>query len=90
MPMNLLLKELKTWQIKPIYEYGKIKLEGGDKTAREHYQNVLDKNPELQIELILDLAKSDKYVLELIEERAAIREADGLPGDLESAVRCNF
>lgn len=88
--MNSLLKELRYWQIKPIYYFGRIYLEGGDKTAREHYQNVLNENPELHINFILDLAKTDKNVLELIEERAAIRGADGLPDDLESAVRCNF
>jgi len=88
--MNSLLKELNGWQIKSLYEYGKIRLEGGDKTAREHYQKVLDENPELQIAFILDLAKHDKYVFELIEERAAIRAADGLLDDQYSAVSCNF
>ena len=86
----MFLKEILSWQIKPIYEYGRITLKDGDNTAREHYQRILNENPQLQIEFILDLARSDKYVLELIEERAAIREADGLPGDLESAVLCNF
>ena len=85
-----MIKKLNAWQIKPIYEYGRIRLEGGDKTAREHYQRVLDENPELQIAFILDLAKHDKYVLELIEERVAIRAADGLPDDIDSAVSCNF
>ena len=90
MQMSSLLNELKNWQIKPIYEYGRITLEDGDKTAREHYQKILDENPELQIDFILDLARHDKNVLELIEERAAIRKADGLPDDLDSAVSCNF
>ena len=77
-------------QIKHFDEYGRITLKGGDKTAREHYQKILEENSELEIELIFDLARSDKDVLFAIEERAAIREADGLPGDLESAVLCNF
>ena len=83
-------EELKKWKITPIYYFGRIYLEGGDKSAREHYQSILDENIELQIKFILELAKHDKNVLELIEERAAIRGADGLPDDLESAVRCNF
>ena len=88
--MNSLLKELRDWQIKPVYDFGRITLTGGDKTAREHYQRILDENDEIQIQLILDLAKCDQDVRDCVEERAAIRWADGLPGDFESAVRCNF
>ena len=76
--MNSLLRELNDWQVKPVYEYGRITLKDGDKTAREHYQNILAENQDLEIQLFA------------IEERAAIREADSLPGDLESAVLCNF
>ena len=90
MPMNSLLKELRDWQIKPVYDFGRITLTGGDKTARAHYQRILDENDGLQIQLILDLVKCDRDVRDCVEERAAIRWADGLPGDLESAVRCNF
>ena len=88
--MNSLLRELNDWQVKPVYEYGRITLKDGDKTAREHYQNILAKNQDLEIQLIFDLARHDKEVLFAIEERAAIRKADGLPGDLESAALCNF
>ena len=88
--MNSLLRELNDWQVKPVYEYGRITLKDGDKTAREHYQNILAENQDLEIQLIFDLARHDKDVLFAIEERAAIREADGLPGDLESAALCNF
>ena len=88
--MNSLLKELRDWQIKPIYDYGKIILTDGDKTAREHYQQILDENDELHIQLILDLVKCDRDIRNYVEERAAIRWANGLPGDFESAVRCNF
>ena len=86
----MFLKEILSWQIKPIYEYGRITLKDGDKTAREHYQNILAENPDIEFQLIMDLARHDKNVLFAIEERAAIRSADGLPGDLESAVLCNF
>ena len=88
--MNKLLKELQDWGIKPEYYFGRVYLKDGDKTARKHYADILEANPELEIDLIWDLARHDKNVLEIIEERAAIREADGLPGDIESAVKCNF
>lgn len=88
--MNSLLRELNDWQVKPVYEYGRITLKDGDKTAREHYQNLLAEDPDIEFQLIMDLARHDKDVLFAIEERAAIRSADGLPGDLESAVLCNF
>lgn len=80
------LRELRDWKITPEYNFGRIQLTGGDNTAREHYQNVIDENPLL----ILEIAKGNKEILQAVEERAAIREADGLPGDLESAVLCNF
>ena len=41
-------------------------------------------------DFILKLAETDKKLSEEIEERAAIREADGLPGDIRSAVLSNF
>lgn len=88
--MTSFLRELKDWKITPEYNFGRIQLSGGDNTAREHYQKVLEENPELEIELIFDLARSNKDVLFAIEERAAIREADGLPGDIKSAVLCSF
>lgn len=88
--MNSLIKELLSWQITPVYNYGRVQLTGGDNTAREHYSRILAENPELEIQLILDMARHDKKILELIEERAAIRWTEGLPGDLESAVVSNF
>ena len=67
-----------------------IELTGGDKRARAHYQKVLYDNPEIEALLILEAAKHDDYLNELIEERAAIRQADNLPGDRLSAVMCNM
>ena len=78
--------ELKNWKIKAVYDFGRITLKDGDKTAREHYQRILDENDELQIELILDLMKRDRDVRDAVEERAAIIGVD----DFESAVCCNF
>ena len=88
--MDEFLKELKSWGIKTYLEFGRLVLYDGDKTAREHYSNVLLQEPELEIQLILELVRSDSDIREQIEERAAIRYAEGLPDDLESAVRCNF
>lgn len=88
--MNSLIKELQIWQITPVYNFGRAKLTGGDNTAREHYTRVLAENPELEVQLILDMARHDRKILELIEERAAIRCAENLLGDLKSAVISNF
>ncbi|MBR2209759.1 MAG: hypothetical protein IJ859_13215 [Synergistaceae bacterium] len=79
--MNLLLKELEHWNITPEYSFGRIVLTGGDKTARFHYKNILEENPDLELQLILDVPE----FRECLEERAAIREAEGLLGDLRSA-----
>ena len=79
---------LSTWQIKIKFEYGRIMFSGGDKQAREHFGKLLDENPEYEIAVILDLADRDDYVRECVEERAAIRAANRLPDDIESAVRC--
>ena len=89
-PMNLLLDELKKYKIAPEYNFGRIELSGGDNTARGHYSKVIKENPKLEAELILDLARHDKNVLELLEERVAIRQADGLSGGLEAAVMANL
>ena len=83
-------QELKNWKIKAVYNFGRITLIGGDKTARKHYQHILDLNYDIQIALILELMETDQNIRDEVEERAAIRAADGLPDDFESAVRCNF
>ena len=79
------LNELKKWHIRTCLEYGKLVLYEGDKQAREHYSGVLEDNPELAIQTILELSKTNMRIQELVEERAAIRESD-----FESAVRCNY
>lgn len=73
-----------------MYEYGRIILKGGDDVARDHYTRLFATNQGIEIKLILELAKSDELIWGLIEERAAIRGADGLPDDFENSVRCNF
>ena len=63
-----------------------IKLTGGISDARKHYETVLSENRELESKLILLASNEDAVLREQIEERAAIRYADGLSGDLLSAV----
>ena len=73
-----------------IVENGRVLLTGGDKTARKHYRSLLQAKPGIEAYLILELAKTNPDLMFEIEERAAIREADNLPGDLFSAIMCNF
>lgn len=88
--MKRLINELAKRDITPEYNFGRIELQGGDDTAREYYSSLLKQNPEIEIKFILELAKINKDVYDLIDERAAIRAAENLKGDFESAVRCNF
>lgn len=41
---------------------------------------------ELEVALLLELAEDNEELAYIVEERAAIRTADDLPGDLESAL----
>ena len=83
-------EELQHWQIRYEVRDWRIVLYGGDRKARNHYKRVLSEDKDLQAMLILYAANKDRVLRELIEERAAIRWADGLPGDLFSAVKCNL
>ena len=77
--------ELKRWCIH-YEECGKrINLFGGDNKARRHYENVLKDNPELEAQLVLIASNKDSDLRFELEERAAIRYAEGLSGDLFSA-----
>ena len=82
--------ELDRWQVECSVFWGKLYLYGGDKRARKAYSDMLASRPKMIAYLILYLAKTDKDLMNVIEERAAIREAEGLPGDLFSAVRCSL
>ena len=85
-----LLQELSRWQISACVEYGRIVLSGGDVNARRYYSEMFREHPKLEAHLILELARQDSTLMCQIEERAAIRWADGLPGDLFSAILCNI
>ena len=84
------LKELDRWQIRYEVKEWSIMLTGGDNKARWHYEQMLSADKDIQSQIILYAANKDTNLRDLIEERAAIRLADGLPGDLLSAVKCNL
>ena len=88
--LNEILKELDRWQIRYDVDVWSVKFCGGDNKACYHYEHMILENKELQAQLILYAANKDSNLRDLIEERAAIRWADGLPGDLLSAVMCNL
>ena len=81
---------LSRWQIDVSVFWGHIYLRDGDIRAREHYGNMLANHRLMAADFILKLAETDKELSEEIEERAAIREAEGLPSDRRSAVLCNL
>jgi len=90
MTTTRLIKEFEKYKITPEYELGRIVLYGGDDKARQYYTKFLAENLDIQIKLIFDLAKIREDVYCQVEERAAIRAADNLPGDFWSAIKCAF
>ena len=73
------IAELKRWQIEVSVFWGHIYLRGGDIRARKQYGSMLATHKHMAADLIIRLAKDE------VEERAAIRGADGLPDDMRSA-----
>lgn len=86
------LNELKRWHVSFYYDDDtkRIYLSGGNTKAREHFTKIIKKYPLVEALLILKLAENDPDLFYSIEERAGIREADGLDGSLFSAIFCNF
>ena len=82
--------ELKKWGIETRIADWRIELIGGAKKVKEHYEKVLTSDIELEARLILISTNKDEVLKEMLEERAAIMCADGLPGDLLSAVKANM
>lgn len=81
---------LSRWQIDVSVFWGHICLRNGDIRAREHYGKMLANHRHMAADFILKLAETDKELSEAIDERAAIREAEGLSNDRRSAVLCNL
>ena len=51
---------------------------------------ILKRCPDLEADVIIELAKRDKILTDLIAEQQAMRAADGLPDDAHSAVLANM
>ena len=72
-----LLRELKKYAIKLSVDDYQVKLSGGNFTARNHYQDLIDGDEDVQAMLILEYSKNDPDLRYDIEERASIVWADG-------------
>ena len=84
------MNELRRWGISYDVSDWRVILRGGDRKARYHHERVISEDKDLEAKLILYASNRNRDLRDLIEERAAIRCADGLPGDLLSAVKCNL
>lgn len=82
--------ELKRWRIRASVFWGRLELTGGDDKAREYFSDMFTSRPKMEAHIIQELSKNDPYLAYAIEERAAMRQADGLPSDTFSAILCNL
>ena len=71
-----LLRELKKYAIKLNVNNYRVILSGGNFTARDHYQDLIDGDEEIQAMLILEYSKNDPAIRYDIEERASIASVD--------------
>ncbi|MBQ6738872.1 MAG: hypothetical protein IJP96_05170 [Synergistaceae bacterium] len=85
-----LLDKLSEFKVIPVYSFGRIILQNGDKIARQYYQEIISSTPNLEVALILYLYDIEEYVKDIIDERIAIRAVEGLQGDKLDAIMCNF
>ena len=85
------LESCKAANLKLKLHFGDWHLEviGGGVSAQSA-KRILQNSPELCAQLIVKMSESDWVIKDLLEERAAIRAADGLPGDLFSAALANI
>ena len=72
-----LLRELKKYAIKLRVDDYRVILSGGNFTARNYYEELIDANEDVQAMLILEYSKDDPDLRYDIEERASIVWADG-------------
>ncbi len=77
-------------ELKMNYDDWRISISGKDKRIIERAQAVLNRDLALQATVIVSMAATDSYLMELLTEQAAIRGADGLPYDLNSAAVANL
>ena len=84
------IAELERWQIHVSVFWGRLILRYGNEEVRKYYSDMFHSRPRMEADLILHLSKANSELAYAIEERAAIRQADGLSEDLFSAVLCNI
>lgn len=77
-------------ELKINYDDWRISISGKDKRMIERAQAVLNRDLALQATVIVSMAATDSYLMELLTEQAAIRGADGLPYDLNSSAVANL
>ena len=82
--------ELKKYFIRAKVENYHVKLTGGDRNAREHYDALISSDEGIEAQLILELSKEDEELRYDIQERASIVwESSGEYEELE-AVKMNM
>lgn len=67
-----LVRELKRYAIKYEFDNWHIRLFGGNEAARNHYENLIASDENIEAMLILELSKTDAELRYVIEERASI------------------
>lgn len=82
--------ELRKYFIRATVEKYRVKLTGGERHAREHYESLIGSDKEVEAQLILELSKEDEELRYDIEERASIEWADGGDYDELAAVKQNM
>ena len=83
-------EELERWHIKASVFWGRLKLTGGDERARKYFSDMFRNRPKMEAHIIQELSKNDPDLAYAIEERVAIRQADGWPSDTYSAILSNL
>ena len=84
------LEELSRWDIKAVYEWGRIVLCEGNDEARAYYAEMLKKSPEFEGALIWELAQTNENIMDDIEERRAIRWVEDGDDSIRGAIMCNI
>ena len=88
--MSKFLEQCKKWHLSPVYDGYCVFVEGGDRTARNHFNTLLQRE-EYQIAAQLELYVFDEALRYDVDERIAIDEIDyGFSCDKEKAIRVNL
>ena len=84
------LRELERWSIKAEVDFGRIVLSEGSQEAREYYTSMISRSPEFEGALIWELAQMNPDVMDVIEERRAIRWVEIGDDSIHGAIMCNI